>query len=191
MNFKQYLEALKSRPIPKELAFPEAEYRRRVGTVRGLMSEKGLDAILVTDVANVCYLSGYDTFVPNNFACMVLPGTGEPTLQVAEFEIPGALLNGWVADVRATRFNDADAVVREFSGILGEHKLNGKRIGLETRLPGLNIDVYEGLKQALPRATFVNASDLVFRARLVKSAAELAYMRKASDIVRTGIAATV
>jgi Xaa-Pro dipeptidase len=191
MNFKQYLEALTSRPIPKELAFPEAEYRRRVEKVRALMAQKGLDALLVTEVPNVCYLSGYDTFVPNNFACMVLPGSGEPTLQVAEFEIPGALLNGWVKDVRATRFNDADAVVKEFTGLLGDHKLDGKRIGLETRLPGLNIDVYEGLKQALPRATFVDASDLVFGARLVKSAAELSYMRKAADIVRKSIRATV
>ncbi len=50
MNFKQYLTELTSRPIPKEMAFPEAEYRRRVGTVRGAMAEKRLDALLVTDV---------------------------------------------------------------------------------------------------------------------------------------------
>src|ERR1700687_2129846 len=118
MNFRQYLEALRSRPTPQDLAFPEAEYRGRVDKVRGLMAQKGLDALLVTEVPNVCYLSGYDTFVPNNFACMVVPGSGEPALQVAEFEIPGALLNGWVKDVRATRFNDADAVVREFSDLL-------------------------------------------------------------------------
>ena len=41
-----------------------------------------------------CYLSGYETFVPNNFACVILSGEAEPTLQVPEFEIPGALLNG-------------------------------------------------------------------------------------------------
>ena len=188
MNFKQYLDALTSRPIPKDLAFPEEEYRRRVAKVRSLMAERGLDALLVTEVPNVCYLSGYDTFVPNNFACLTLATDGEPTLQVAEFEIPGALLNSWVKDVRATRFNDPDAVVKEFSGILQEHKLDGKRIGLETRLPGINIDVYEGLKKALPRANFVDASDLVFRARLVKSPAELAYMRQAAEIARKGIA---
>jgi Xaa-Pro aminopeptidase len=188
MNFKQYLDALTSRPIPKDLAFPEEEYRRRVAKVRSLMAERGLDALLVTEVPNVCYLSGYDTFVPNNFACLTLAADGEPTLQVAEFEIPGALLNSWVKDVRATRFNDPDAVVKEFSGILQEHKLDGKRIGLETRLPGINIDVYEGLKKALPRANFVDASDLVFRARLVKSPAELAYMRQAAEIAKKGIA---
>ncbi len=187
MNFKQYLQELTSRPIPKELAFPETEYRGRLDKVRSLMAERELDALLVTEVPNVCYLSGYDTFVPNNFSCLTLSAEREPTLQVAEFEIPGALLNSWVKDVRATRFNDPDAVVKEFSGILREHKLDGKRIGLETRLPGINVDVYEGLKSALPGATFVDASDLVYRARVVKSPAELAYMRKAAGIAKKGI----
>lgn len=188
MNFKQYLQELTSRPIPKELAFDENEYRRRLDKVRGLMAERGLDALLVTEVPNVCYLSGYDTFVPNNFSCLTLSAEREPTLQVAEFEIPGALLNSWVKDVRATRFNDPDAVVTEFSGILREHKLDGKRIGVETRLPGINVDVYEGLKSALPSAKFVDASDIVYRARVVKSPAELAYMRKAAAIAKKAIA---
>lgn len=76
------------------MAFPEAEYRRRVEKGRGDMAARGLDALLVTDVPNICYLSGYETFVPNNFACLILPGDAGPTLQVPEFEIPGALLSG-------------------------------------------------------------------------------------------------
>jgi Xaa-Pro aminopeptidase len=77
MNFKQYLQELTSRPIPKELAFDEGEYRRRLDKVRGLMAERGLDALLVTEVPNVCYLSGYDTFVPNNFSCLTLSAERE------------------------------------------------------------------------------------------------------------------
>jgi Xaa-Pro aminopeptidase len=188
MNFREYLHQLTSRSFPKDLAFPEAEYRARIDKVRSLMEKKGIDALLVTEIPNVCYLSGFDTFVPNNFACLVLPSAGEPVLQVAEFEIPGALLNSWVKDVRATRFNDPDATVAEFAAILGEHGLDGKRIGIESRLPGLNIDVYEGLKRAVPRARFIDASELVFRARLVKSTAEIAYMRKAAAIAKNAVA---
>jgi len=187
VNFKAYLEQLTSRPIPKDLAFPESEYRGRVANVRKLMADKGLDALLVTEVPNVCYLSGYDAFVSNYFVCMVLTGEGEPTLQVAEFEIPGALLNGWVKDVRATRFNDPEAAVNEFVGILKERKLDGKRIGLEIKLPGIRIDLYEGLKRGLPNAKFVDASEVVFGARLVKSPAEVAYMRKSAAMVKKGI----
>jgi Xaa-Pro aminopeptidase len=191
MDFKQYLAELRSRPIPKEMAFPETEFRDRVEKLRGFMAEKGLDALLVTEVPNVCYMTGFETFVPNNFACLILPGQGEPTLQVAEFEIPGALLNSWVQDVRATKFNDADATAKEFAGILRQHRLDGKRIGLETKLNGFTIELYERLKSALPGAQFVDASDLVFRARLVKSPAELALMRKAADIVRQALDETL
>ena len=157
MDFKQYLAELRSRPIPKEMAFPEAEFRGRMKKVRGYMAERGLDALLVTEVPNVSYMSGFETFVPNNFACVILPAEGEPSLQVAEFEIPGALLNSWVQDVRATRFNDADATAKEFAAILQLHKLDGKRIGLETKLNGFTIELYERLRIALPGATFTDA----------------------------------
>jgi Xaa-Pro aminopeptidase len=94
MDYRQYLKELTSRPIPKEAAFPESEYRRRAAAVRGFMAEADLDALLVTFVPNVCYMTGYHAFAADLFACMVLPAVGEPTLQVTEFEIPGALLTG-------------------------------------------------------------------------------------------------
>lgn len=191
MNFAQYLEALKSAPIPKEMAFPEAEYASRVAKIRTFMAEEELDALLITDVPNVCYVSGYETFVPNNFACMVLTIDGEPALQVAEFEIPGALLNSWVKDVRPTRFNDIDAVSRQLTAILAEKKLDGKRIGIETRLGGYNIETYESMKRALPNASFVDASNIVFRARLVKSPAEIVHMREAAAIATASLAETL
>ena len=191
MDFRQYLAELRSRPIPKEMAFSEAEYRARVGKIRGYMAEKKLDALLVTEVPNVSYLSGFETFVPNNFACLILPGEGEPTLQVAEFEIPGALLNSWVEDVRATRFNDPAATASEFAAILEQHKLDRKRIGIESRLNGFTIEIYERLKLAVPNASFVDASDLVFRARLVKSAGGARTYAQAADIVRPALDETL
>jgi Xaa-Pro aminopeptidase len=79
MDYRQYLKELTSRPIPKETGFPEAEYRRRVAAVRRFMAERDLDALLVTFVPNVCYMTGYQAFAADLFACMVLPAEGEPT----------------------------------------------------------------------------------------------------------------
>jgi Xaa-Pro aminopeptidase len=172
------------------MAFTEVEYRQRVKVVRGFMAENNLDAMLVTEVPNICYLSGYETFVPDNFVCLVLPIDGEPTLQVAEFEIPGALLNSWVKDVRATKFNDPAAIAKELCGVLQAKRLERKRIGIESKLLGLNVALYQSLTSALDRATFVDASALVYRARLVKSETELAYMRLAADIARKAVVAT-
>jgi Xaa-Pro dipeptidase len=191
MDYKRYLEVLTSKPIPKDLAFSEAEYCGRVDKVMRSMSERGLDALLVTDVSNICYLSGYDTFVPDLFACLVLTTDAHPTLQIAEFEIPAALLYSWVKDLRPTKFNSADAIARELAGILLERKLDGKRIGTETKLFGLNVSIYESLRSACPNASFQDASDLVFGARLIKSPAELGYMRKAAEIVKKSLAVTL
>jgi Xaa-Pro dipeptidase len=191
MDYTQYLRELTSRPIPKELAFPEAEYHRRADAVRGFMDEKGVDVLLVTFIPNVCYLSGYQAFAADLHACLVLPREGEPTLQVAELEIPGALLNGWVKDVRGVRWTDADAIRTELCGLLKDRELDGKRIGVETRRSGLSIDVHEALKRALPGASLVDASDLVPRVRLIKSPGELDHMRKAARITRKGIEAAL
>ena len=191
MDYRQYLKELTSRPIPKETGFPEAEYRRRAAAVRRFMAERDLDALLVTFIPNVCYMTGYHAFAADLFACMVLPADGEPTLQVTEFEIPGALLSGWVQDIRAIKFTAPDSLTRELAAVLVDRGLDGKRIGIETKRHGLSVDTYEGLKQAVPRATFVDASDVVGYARVVKSAAELSHMRRAADMTRKGIEAAV
>lgn len=191
MNAEQYLTALKSQPISKESAFPEQDYRQRLDRARRDMAERGLDALLVTHVPNICYLSGFETFVPNSFACLVLLPSGQPTLQVAEFEIPGALLNSWIEDIRSSRFADPDAAVHELARILGELGLNGQRVGVETKLGGLTIETHEALSAALPHATFVETSDLVFNLRLVKSPAELDYIRRSSEMVTSALAEAV
>jgi hypothetical protein len=46
MDFQQYLTELKHKPIPKEMAFTEAEFRARVQKARDYMAENGLDALL-------------------------------------------------------------------------------------------------------------------------------------------------
>ncbi len=191
MDYKRYLEILTSKPIPTDLAFSEAEYRRRVEKVKRVMSERDLDALLVTDVSNICYLSGFDTFVPDIFACMVITADRDPILQIMEFEIPAALLYSWVKDLRPTKFNHPDQIARELSAILSERKLDGKHIGIEPRLFGLNVSIHNALRSACPNASFEDASDIVFGVRLIKSPAELGHMRKAADVVRKGLAATL
>jgi Xaa-Pro aminopeptidase len=75
MDYTQCLKELTSQPIPKEMAFPESEYRRRADKVRTFMDEKGLNALLVSFIPDVCYMTGYQAFAADLYACMVLPRT--------------------------------------------------------------------------------------------------------------------
>jgi Xaa-Pro aminopeptidase len=191
MDYRRYRELLSKQRFSKEMAFTEAEYRSRVAKVRGFMAERNLDALLVTFLPNVCYLTGFHAFAADLFACFLLTMDGEPTLQVAEFEISGAMLSGWVEDVRPAKFANPESASIELSEIVKEKKLDGKRIGIETKFAGLSVGLYESLKAILPGASFVEASDVVFQARMVKSPAELDHMRTAATIAKKGIEDTV
>jgi len=43
------------------LGFPESEYRQRYDLVMDRTREANLDAMLVKNPENICYLSGYET----------------------------------------------------------------------------------------------------------------------------------
>ncbi len=61
MDDKAYVRALRSRPVPSELAFPKAEYEARVARLQAEMDARGLDAMLICDSGNMFYVSGYYT----------------------------------------------------------------------------------------------------------------------------------
>ncbi|MEX2696264.1 M24 family metallopeptidase [Rhizobium mongolense] len=186
MDNDQYYKNRTSRPISKELAFPETEFRHRIEEVKKVMDQKGLDALLITYPPNLSYLSGYQSFGSCWYMCMILPREGEPILHMAHLEVGPSLLTSWVADIRGVRWaegGEADRLV----GIVKERKLEGKRIGVELKRPGLTLDLYEGLKRGLPGAAFIDASEVIATPRMIKSSAELDYMRQAARITKKGL----
>jgi len=192
MDYNQYRAEITKRSLPKELAVAESEYRLRVDKVQKLLDDKGLDVLLVTFSPNVCYLSGYQGLGTGSNCCLLVPRETDPILQVHELEIGPAVLSSWIKDVRrGVIWTNPGSVIDELAGVLKERRLEGKRIGVETKRLGLPIDVYEGLKHALPDATFVDASDVVAQLRTIKSPAERDLMRRAAQITKKGLAAVL
>ena len=62
MDYHHYRTALAETLAQSELPFPAAEYQARLDKVRNAMTEHGLDALLLTDPADINYLTGYHTF---------------------------------------------------------------------------------------------------------------------------------
>jgi Xaa-Pro aminopeptidase len=48
-----------ARSIPPSLAFEVAEYENRLAALRAAMEHQGVDVLVVTSPANLCYLTGY------------------------------------------------------------------------------------------------------------------------------------
>ena len=71
----------------------------------------------------------------------------------------------------------------ELAGILEQHGLKGKRLGVEWESYGLTARNGQRLSAALDGfCSLVDASDLVSRLRLIKSPGEIAYVRRAAEL---------
>ena len=88
------LKFLEENPTPSELPFPEEEFQGRIAKVRKLMGDGGIDVLLVTHLPNLYYLTGYNTIIPNRYACLVLPMDGDPAIHIADVELGAVFCDG-------------------------------------------------------------------------------------------------
>ncbi|MFO0998445.1 MAG: Xaa-Pro peptidase family protein [Alphaproteobacteria bacterium] len=189
MDDKAYVTALKSEPIPSELAFPREEYEARLQRLYAEMDARKLDALILADPGNLFYTTGYYTFETSLHGCALLPRKGAPVIQVASLEVGVAVLKTWIDDVVGYDWSKSGDIVQQLVGFIKDRKLSTKRIGIEALLTGFRIQHLRDLEAALPRARFVDASDILYKARIVKSPAEIDCHRKAADYTWAGIQA--
>src|SRR5262245_46560809 len=152
------LAQYRAHPVPKELAFPAAEYGERLARVRRAMAEQGLDLLLLHHLPSVCYLTGYQTPVSDWYNCLIVPPAGPLTLQVCDFEVGLALAHTTLERIVSVRWNRMDEASAQLVDLLREVRLDGRRIGIETRRTGLNAHTYRLLREAFPGADLVDVS---------------------------------
>jgi Xaa-Pro dipeptidase len=147
------------------------------------MAARGLDALLMFRQESMYYLTGYDTFGYVFFQTIVLRADGCMVLLTRAPDLRQARFTSVVDDVRIwTDRAEADPV-SDLKAILAELRLEGKRLGVEYDAYGLTAASGRKLEQGLDGfATLIDASDLVSKLRLIKSAAEIAYVRKAAEL---------
>lgn len=171
-------------------AFEAAEYRERQAKTKARMAAEGVDVLLASDPANMCYLSGYDgwSFYVHQLLVVALDadapiwigrgmdaGAAKVTTYLAHDDIVG-----YPDDyVQSTEKHPMDYV----AGVLEARGWGGLRIGVEKDAYYFTAACLASLERNLPNATFVDATGLANWVRIVKSPAELEYMRRAARIV--------
>jgi Xaa-Pro dipeptidase len=135
------------------------------------------------------YLTGYDTFGYVFFQCLYLGADGRMTLLTRAPDRLQAKITSVIEDVRIW-IDAPDAKPAEaLRDILAAHGCKGKRLGVEWESYGLTARNGQRLSAALEGfCTLTDASDLVSRLRVVKSAAELAYVRRAAELADAALA---
>ncbi len=155
------------------------EFDHRLARTREEMARRGLDALLLFAPESHYWLTGYDTFGFCFFQCLVV-WEGAPVLLTRSADLRQAQLTSTIEDIRVWRDRAGADPAEDLAALLADLGLGAKRIGWETRTHGLTHA--NGTRVAAKIPGLVEASDLVSRLRLVKSAAELVHVREAARL---------
>ncbi len=155
------------------MASSEFRFPQRVAGLRGLLAREGADAVLVSHLENVRYLTG---FTGSSGLAIVTPGA-------AVF-----LTDGRYAIQSADEVTGFERVILPQSGSLSEaageqtKRLSARRVAFEEA--HLSVKAYDTLRKAIPEdVSFIGKSDLVEALRQVKDEGEVATIRRAVALV--------
>jgi Xaa-Pro aminopeptidase len=169
-----------------ESPFPEQEYAERHRRAQALMQKDGLDALVVSERNNYWYFTGLISYQLDHIQrpqICILPKSGKPLLLIYGNDKPKAKALPWVGEVRDyvdvpfPREMIAESI-KEMG--LGEAKL-GFELGDDQRL-GFPVNYLSALTEALPKAEIRDGTAALTEMRILKSAREIDFMRKACDI---------
>ena len=165
------------------LDFEISEFEDRQQRTRAAMEKIGIDLLIVTHPVNINYLIGSRIKGYQEFQALLF--TLEPSdliLQTRFADVFEAQEMSLSKDVRGWDRDPGDHAVPILKSILDEKGYLNRRIGLEVPNTYLNVHDYLQLKDVLGDALVAEPTHLIEELKFVKSPAELAYIRKASDI---------
>ncbi len=172
-NFFQFTNGLKV-PLP----FSNKEYENRLKSLRKIMAEKDLDAVILTSMQNIAYYSAflYCSF-GRPFGCVVTSKSSiviSPNLDAGQ---PGRRCYGenliytdWQRD------NYLNAIISLIKKV--------KRIGIEQ--DHLTIERYKKLKDSLSNPEIIDISPATMSQRMIKSEEEITLIRSGAKIADIG-----
>ena len=165
------------------LHFSDAEFAARKTRLLASMHSAGIDALLMFRQESMYWLTGYDTFGYVFFQSLVLTADGRVVLMTRAPDLRQAQNTSNIADIRIWVDRDGASPADDLRAILNELGLTGGRLGVEYEAYGLTGRNAMRLNTALDGfATLVDESEMISRLRLVKSAAEIAYARRAGEL---------
>lgn len=175
------------------LQFERHEYEARLDAARRAMGERGLSGMLLFAPESHYYLTGYDTGGYVFFQCLVLTADGrKPVLLTRRPDLEQARITSIIEDVRLWYDTEGGNPAVDLRDLAAELGLKGEKIGIELDTYGLTGANYTKVAAAFEGfATLVDASDLVRRLRIIKSPAELAYVRRAAELADASLRAQI
>lgn len=169
--------------------FQHDEFLARVARVKAAMQAQRMDTLILASPANQFWLTGYDGqsyYTPQ--AVVIRLDAGEPVWIGRKMDAVGARFTAFLAPANVVPYPDQYVGSAELHPLqflaeeLTRRGWNKGTIGVETDDYYYTARWDAVLRHRLPHAKFADAFLLVNRCRMVKSSAELAFMREAGQI---------
>ena len=175
----------------KDLLFSVEEYMSRVTKTKASMEEKGMDVLIVTDPANMNYLTGFDgwSFYVHQGVIVALDEE-QPIWFGRGQDGNAARISTYLEERNIYAYTDdyvnnpAKHPYEYVADILRERGLDKKTIGTEVDAYYYSAKCQQTIEACLPDAKFVNGYNLVNWVKIVKSEREISFIRNAAQIVQ-------
>jgi Xaa-Pro dipeptidase len=180
--------------------FPYEEYETRVSKAKDLMGKYGVDALLLFAPENIFYYTG---FKKENFAVekrwrrgAILPKNGEMAMLMGNEVFFNAKVTSWVRDIRpwggpvelGRPQNFVEAFIQLIRDLDLHHKVLGMEIWNQCSAIQVELTYYEfcQLREALVEAKIVDAGNLIWEQRMVKTPFEIKIIEELASITGRG-----
>ena len=176
--------------MTKTLYFEVEEYKERLRKTKESMNHKGIEVLIVTDPANMNYLSGFDGWSFYVHQCLIVMLDQEEPIWIGRGQDGNAAkLTSWLSEENIYPYTDdyVHSLIKHpmdfVSDILKEKGYDDKVIATEMDTYYFTAKCQETLVKDLPNARFVDGNNIVNWVKLVKSEKEIGYIKKAAVIV--------
>lgn len=171
--------------------FTDEEYKSRVTRIREEMTSNGNDAMLIFAQESMYWLTGYDTFGYCFFQCLVLT-QNDMILLTRSADLRQAQQTSNIGDIRIWKDSATANPASDLKDILSELGLSGKKLGIELDTHGLTAANYRKVTGQLDDfAELIDQSYVISELRLVKSAQEIEYAKRAGVLADDALDAAI
>ena len=163
--------------------FTKEEFFERKSKVITELKKQNLDGLLMFRQESMYWLTGFDTFGYVYFQCLVLTVKGDLLLLTRAPDLRQAQNTSIIKDIRIWVDRDESKPADELKNILSELNLEKSNLGVEYEAYGLTGRNAIRLNNSLKNFTTLHdKSELISFLRVLKSPAEIVYVKKAADL---------
>jgi Xaa-Pro dipeptidase len=164
--------------------FPLTEFQDRHSRVRAAMERAGIDLLVVVAPIHINYLIGTPAKGYQEFEALLFTLEPGPLVMVTRLpEVPMMMAESLAEEVRGWGGREPEDPVAALGVIMKEKGYLGRRVGLEVPYYYLHPYEHRKLVDLLGDSLVMDATEIIGRIKLTKSAAEIAYTRRAAQIL--------